>query len=512
MLAMGTIGYSLAVYGEKCELCDKEHDGDCPKLLVEVISDMNYEGPTKHRTTTDQALIINHKKDKKIFLQFLEEYFSKNLLYILENFNCDTLKSKFGRTWEINYRGYGSSDPIIPHIVAFAETLLQTEEDCVWLECALTACARKHNIEFKPGLSKFFKPLADRIMAEEFSEEKDPFEEDDDGTDEETSHEAAITRLVHDIGTIHPKYAHERDFIDEVHFMLSVCAHRYGFPWTLDYDYTMRDRNFWSLANTIQRGIRNTHDAVWIHAAITEKHSKLKPAPDSCFVSQIKELMKKDTSPLSLPENMQAIIRQKIEQTTPLQAEFILTMIGRMSPRLAFSFPRHKRLDTNGINFEILNRIGKLVQTQEDAIRIEEEGLRRYGETVRLSYTPMLPPSYTQKRDWFRKYRPDTAPEILQNEARKHAAIVQEFCTIIRQEATTYEHAIAVQDTIISSAGRNCFPWEKKNVGHIKGGSWYIFLLKAGENILTRDDALAYDRAVHEASAYFGYNYTLQEQ
>ena len=513
MLAMGTIGYSLAVYGELCELCNKEHDGDCPKLLMEVISEMNYVGPADHRAATERALRIRHEKDKKIFLHLLDEYGGdKLLLYALAECNCETLQSKFGRVWKSNYEDYKAGDSTARSLVGFAETLLQTQEDCVWLECALITCAKKYGFVFKPGIPLFFKPLADKIIAEEFSKEKDPFEEgddedDDDEIDEETSHKAAITRLVHDMRMVHPESMYEDRFIDEVRFSLSVCAHRYGFPWGPNFDYVTRDRNFWSLVNTIQREIRNTNDAVWIYGVIATKHKQLRPTDRAKF----DRLLEKDKRPLSLSEDIQATIHRGIEQTTVLQAEFILTMIGRMSGRLSFYFPKHNRLDIRRMNFEILNRIGELVQTQEDAIRIEEEGLRLYGEANRMAhYAPMLPPSYTQKRDWFRKYNPNIAPEILQDKARRHAAIIQAFCTIIRREATTYKRALTVQDVIIASAIRNYFPWRKKNDGEMEGGSWYMALLQAGEHIETLDDALAYDRAAHDAGVYFEYNYILQ--
>lgn len=106
----------------------------------------------------------------------------------------------------------------------------RSPEDCVYAECILMKYAHEYGIEFEPGMPEKYKPLADKIMSEELSKGEDPFEEDDDDDeiDKGTSHEAAITYLVQDIGENLTCVCNFADYVD---FELDICAHRHHFHW-----------------------------------------------------------------------------------------------------------------------------------------------------------------------------------------------------------------------------------------------------------------------------------------
>lgn len=493
MLAMGTIGYSLAVYGDPCRYCRKEHDGDCPKILAmtnptKTSYDIKRKSELFERATREYEK--GRKKHLQVFEDFIAEYCTDDVLDKCEEYLEKTMH-ELGGEWTNSRRVHKctESDRCIARLIEG----FRSPEDCVYAECILKKYAHEYGIEFEPCMPEKYKPLADKIMAEELSKGEDPFEEedDDDETDEETSHEAAITHLVQYIGestsTCH-------DFIGFVEFELDICAHRHHFLWGSDLAYVKKDRAFWHLIDIIQREIRTTNDAVWIYGEIIAKHKfgVYGYAFSRKSDNLIEKLSQKDDRPVSLSEDVQTAIRQGIGDTTFVQANFILTMMGEMACLSDFHFFKHNRLDCEKVDFDILNRIRELVRTQRDAVRIANEGLRAFSEAKKLTYfEPKLPPSYKQD------------PKVQ----------VRELCEAIRCGANSYERACVVQTWIWRSSKRNYFQWKLNEwpKSYPKDLLWDIAMKdRIMSCIDTYEKALLVDEALGKAAEFFGYKWETQ--
>lgn len=95
MLAIGTVGYSLAVYGAPCRYCHEEHDGDCPKILA-MTNPTKTSYDIKRRSELLEKATLEYEKGRKkhlqVFEDFIAEYCSENVLDKYEEYLDKTMR------------------------------------------------------------------------------------------------------------------------------------------------------------------------------------------------------------------------------------------------------------------------------------------------------------------------------------------------------------------------------------------------------------------------------------